>query len=94
VWDARTGQETLTLRGHAGAVYGVAFSPDGGRIASASDDGTVKVWDARTGQETLTLRGHAGAVTGVPFSPNGSRLASASYDQTVKIWESAPITPE
>jgi tetratricopeptide (TPR) repeat protein len=87
VWDARTGQETLTLKGHTSLVSGVAFSPDGGRLASASYDQTVKVWDARTGQETLTLKGHTLGVSGVAFSPDGQRLASASLDQTVKVWD-------
>ena len=72
VWDAATGQEALTLKGHTGEVKSVAFSPDGTRLASASDDGTVKVWDAATGQETLTLKGHTGWVTSVAFSPDGT----------------------
>jgi hypothetical protein len=87
VWDARTGQEALTLKGHTNVVYSVAFSPDGQRLASASPDRTVKLWDARTGQETLTLKGHANAVTSVAYSPDGQRVASASYDRTVKVWD-------
>ena len=71
VWDAATGQEILTLKGHTGDVPSVAFSPDGKRLASASTDGTVKLWDATTGQETLTLKGHTGCRTSVAFSPDG-----------------------
>ena len=48
VWDAQTGQETLTLKGHSGFVRSVSFSPDGKRIvsgSSGSNDKTLKVWD-------------------------------------------------
>jgi len=44
VWDATTGQETLTLKGHTGGVSSVSFSPDGKRIVSGSSDQTLKVW--------------------------------------------------
>jgi hypothetical protein len=87
LWDARTGQETLTLQGHTLWVNSVAFSPDGQRLASASGDGTVKVWDTRTGQEYLTLKGHSNWVRSVCFRPDGERLASASKDGTVKVWD-------
>jgi len=45
VWDAQTGQETLTLKGHSDLVTSVSFSPDGKRIVSGSGDKTLKVWD-------------------------------------------------
>ena len=54
----------------------MAFSPDGKRLVSGSEDKTVKVWDAETGQETLTLKGHTGGVTSVAFSPDGKRIVS------------------
>ena len=47
VWDAGTGQETLTLIGHNNGIASLAFSPDGRRLGSVYGDGTVKVWDAR-----------------------------------------------
>ena len=65
----------------------MAFSPDSARLASASNDNTVKIWDASSGECLQTLEGHSWGVTSVAFSPDSARLASASYDNTVKIWD-------
>jgi WD40 repeat protein len=85
VWDAASGQESLTLRGHNSFVYSVAWSPDGKRLATAGDDRTVKVWDAASGQEVLTLRGHSKGVYSVAWSSDGKRLATGSWDKTAKL---------
>lgn len=76
-------------KGHTSAIYGVAFSPQGKRLASASRDETLKLWDAATGQMLLALEGHTDTVTSVAFSPDGQRLASASRDKTVRVWDAA-----
>jgi WD40 repeat protein len=81
-----------TLQGHTSGVMRVVYSPDGRRLASASNDHTVKIWDAATGQECLTLKGHTREVSGVAYSPDGRCLASSSWDGTVKLWN--PVTGE
>jgi hypothetical protein len=86
VWDAETGQERLTLKGHTMGIRSVAFSPDGKRLASGGGDGAVKLWDTETGQERLNLKGHTDGVFSVAFSPDGKRLASAGQDRQVKVW--------
>src|SRR5262249_41683796 len=94
VWDAGTGRLLHTLKGHTTSAQGVAYSPDGTRLALVGDDMNVRVWDPRTGQEAFTLKGHDAAVFGVAFSPDGTRLATCSHDMTVRIWDARPWSPE
>ncbi len=56
----------------------MAFDPQGGTLASGSDDKTVKLWEARSGKLLRTLEGHQSRVTSVAFDPQGGTLASGS----------------
>jgi WD40 repeat protein len=91
IWDAHTGQERAALLGHHDSVATMAFSPDGGRLASGGYDHAVRIWDVMSGLELLTLRGHSDVVQSLAFSPDGHLLVSGSKDGTVKIWDGTPL---
>jgi WD40 repeat protein len=106
VWDTSSFEERLSIAGHTDAVGGVAFSPDGERLATASLDRRVTIWDARLGQHMLTLQGHEGGVNWVFFTPDGQYLITAdtiipntrsptmwwtsATRYSVKLWDARP----
>jgi WD40 repeat protein/tetratricopeptide (TPR) repeat protein len=100
VWDALTGQEVQTLRGHAGWVGPLAFSPDSRRLASGGEDGSVKLWDVAAGYEAFAFPGFLGPVTSLAFSPNGRYLASICRNANgtlpgeMRIWDTGEPRPE
>ena len=70
-----------SIPAHDGGVGGVAFSPDGSRLATAGADQVVAIWETASARKLFTLPGHGSEVWGVAFSPDGKRLATAGADQ-------------
>jgi WD40 repeat protein/serine/threonine protein kinase len=79
--------KALPLMQHNAAVFSVAVSPDGNRLASSSQDGFIKIWEAKTGQELRSIPAHENHVRSIALSPDGQSLASGSWDKTVKVWD-------
>ena len=80
-----------TFKKHSGAVYAVAFSPNGKTLGSVSEDKTIKLWELSTEWEICTLggswfSGHSQPVRSLAFSPTGKTLATGSEDKTIKLW--------
>jgi curved DNA-binding protein CbpA/ribosomal protein L40E/DNA-binding beta-propeller fold protein YncE len=98
LWDVPSGMWQMTFEGHGGAfimiwaeqsgsVRGLAFSPDGKTLATASEDWSIKLWDVTTGKMKRRLK-HSKPVRAVAFSPDGKMVASATdQEMVVKLWD-------
>lgn len=74
------------LRDVEGGASGVAWSPDGRRVAASGDDGTVRVWQPDRDARPVVLAGDGAPMQGVAWSPDGRTLAAACRDGTVRVW--------
>ncbi|MCL1889240.1 MAG: WD40 repeat domain-containing protein [Desulfovibrionaceae bacterium] len=80
-----------SLAAHHIGIPALAFHPDGGLLASGSNDQTVKLWSIPEGKLLHTLDEHDSIVDSVLFTPDGKLLISGSHDGTIKLWP-APFT--
>jgi len=82
--------EMQSLNRHSNSVRAVAFSIDGQRLTSSSEDSTVSLWDLLIEASRRILEGHSNRVFALPYSSEGQLLASASADGRVRLWD--PLT--
>jgi len=78
---------TLETIGHRGSINEVEYSPDDSLLATACEDGAVRLWNPTTARLVRALLGHDGPVNSLSWSPDGKVLATAGSDRTVRLWD-------
>ena len=87
VWDARTGAEVLTLKGHTDTVLSAARpAPTAGDILTASADGTARVWDPTGAELRHAQRTHQSRQVG-KVQPRRLANLTGSDDRTARVWD-------
>jgi hypothetical protein len=86
IWHAAAGKQVCQVAGQGASFPSFAFSADGKRLASACEDGALRLWDVATGRELgRGPGGHRETVTTLALSPDGRLLASGSADSAVRL---------
>ena len=87
VWEWQSESYILKQQGHFDATNAIAYSPDGTRIVTASDDGKLKLWDISSGFCIVTFTEHTSGITACEFAKRGNVLFTASLDGSVRAWD-------
>lgn len=85
ILNSRTGRPLRRFE-EPGQVVCLAYSPDGGILATAGTDQFISLWDVATGRLRAKFAGHTGVVWSLAWSPDAQRLATAGWDGTVRLW--------
>ncbi|MEO0395383.1 MAG: TIR domain-containing protein [Cyanobacteria bacterium P01_A01_bin.137] len=93
LWDLQGNPVGQPIEGHEETINTVAFTPDGQRLVSGSDDRTLRIWDLQGNPVGPPIEGHTDDVNAIAFSPDGQRFVSTSRDQTLRLWgiDGSPI---
>lgn len=89
IWDLAAGTPAVRLTGHSGWIVGLAFSPDGQTLASASSDMTLRLWDVARQTERRRFKGNVDEVWAVAWTPDGQDLVTGARDGSVRYWDPA-----
>ncbi|KAJ5647217.1 hypothetical protein N7490_003589 [Penicillium lividum] len=87
VWEWQSESYILKQQGHLDSMNALAYSPDGQKIVTTSDDGKIKVWDVKSGFCIVTFTEHTSGVTACEFAKKGSVLFTASLDGSIRAWD-------
>jgi WD40 repeat protein/tRNA A-37 threonylcarbamoyl transferase component Bud32 len=93
LWDAATRTPIGEFMRHENQLTSIAFSLDGTRIVTGSDDKTARLWSASTGRTLGDPMRHGDSVLAVAFSSNGTRILTGSKDKTARLWNAATGQP-
>ncbi len=88
IWDATSGQPVQSFQGHELGIWGLVWFPDSVRLATSSDDGTVRIWRlGSSGAERVVNVSKGRPLLTVALSATGDRAVTSSDDGSIQIWD-------